>query len=148
MPWFLVGALGTGVALALLRPSASDASADSGAHATRDLPPLPAPAADEGDPADPHAGLAAEGTAAAQGEPSSVPETTLEGTVKEHIDVSQYTYVRLATDAGDSWAAVYRAPVKDGARVRIENAAKMTAFHSRELNRDFDAIWFGSLASR
>jgi hypothetical protein len=73
------------------------------------------------------------------------PEATLSGTVKEHVEVAQYTYLRLATDGGEAWAAVYRAPVKDGTAVTVQRAVRLAGFHSRELNRDFDAIWFGVL---
>jgi hypothetical protein len=73
------------------------------------------------------------------------PDETLTGVVKEHFDVPQYTYLRVATDSGDKWAAVYRAPVQDGSTVTVIHAAQLANFHSRELNRDFDRIWFGML---
>jgi hypothetical protein len=67
------------------------------------------------------------------------------GVVQEHKDLQQYTYLRLATDAGEQWAAVYRAPVKDGSTVTVEHASVIQHFHSRELGRDFDSILFGTL---
>jgi hypothetical protein len=74
------------------------------------------------------------------------PDGLIEGTLHDHVDVAQYTYLHLSLEAGDTWAAVYKAPVKDGAKVVVEHAARLEGFHSRELNRDFKEIWFGSLA--
>ena len=67
------------------------------------------------------------------------------GTVLESKDVSQYTYLRLSTDNGETWAAVYRAPVAVGSKVTVEHATALHSFHSRELGRDFETIWFGTL---
>jgi hypothetical protein len=72
-------------------------------------------------------------------------QENIAGTVLEAKDVSQYTYLRLATDQGETWAAVYRTPVKVGAKVTVQHATALHTFHSRELNRDFETIWFGTL---
>jgi hypothetical protein len=77
--------------------------------------------------------------------PAAAPDATLEGVLREHQDVAQYTYLHLAVEGGDTWAAVYKAPVKDGQTVVVEHAARLEGFHSRELNRDFPEIWFGTL---
>ncbi len=71
---------------------------------------------------------------------------TVKGQVLEVKDVDAYTYLRLKTKDGEQWAAVNKAPVKQGAEVTIENAAVMKNFESKTLKRKFDTIVFGSLA--
>ena len=68
------------------------------------------------------------------------------GEVLEVKDVEVYTYLRLKTKDGETWAAVSRAPVKVGARVTIENPSVMKDFESKALKRTFPTIVFGSLA--
>jgi len=70
----------------------------------------------------------------------------LKGEVLEVRDVAPYTYLRLMTPAGQTWAAVTQAPVKKGAQVTIENPAVMENFHSKTLDKTFDKIVFGQLA--
>lgn len=72
--------------------------------------------------------------------------TTLTGTILEVKDVESYSYLRLKTKDGETWAAVARAPLKKGAQVTIENAMVMTNFESKSLKRTFPAIVFGNLA--
>jgi hypothetical protein len=130
MPWTLVVALLAGVGFAIF------SSAPTPARITAAPPPLPAePHSDPESDDEPQMAASAE-------EP---PQATLTGIVREHVDVSQYTYLHLATDAGNTWAAVYRAPVKNGALVTVEHASAIHGFHSTELGRDFDEIWFGVL---
>jgi hypothetical protein len=71
---------------------------------------------------------------------------SVKGKVLEVKDVEPYTYLRLQTKDGETWAAVGKAPVKVGAEVTIENAAVMRNFESKTLNKKFDQIVFGSLA--
>src|SRR6478609_4960911 len=71
----------------------------------------------------------------------------LSGSVLETFPASQYTYLRLATDNGEIWAAVPSATIAVGSRVTIVNAARMTAFKSSTLKRTFDVIYFGTLAN-
>ena len=68
------------------------------------------------------------------------------GEVLEVKDVEVYTYLRLKTRDGETWAAVSRAPVKVGARVTIESPSVMKDFESKALKRTFPTIVFGSLA--
>ncbi|HEX8988501.1 MAG TPA: hypothetical protein VF816_11100 [Rhodocyclaceae bacterium] len=72
--------------------------------------------------------------------------STLTGTVLEVKDVESYSYLRLKTKDGETWAAVERAALKPGAKVTIENATMMTNFESKSLKRSFPSIWFGNLA--
>lgn len=69
----------------------------------------------------------------------------LSGEVMEVKDVASYTYLRLKTRDGETWAAVNTAAVKKGAVVTIENAMVMTDFESKTLKKTFPTIVFGSL---
>ena len=71
----------------------------------------------------------------------------MRGKVLEKIDVSQYSYLKLKTASGDVWAAVERTDKKVGDEVGVGNAFPMQNFESKELNRKFDVVYFGSLAS-
>lgn len=71
----------------------------------------------------------------------------LAGKVLEVKDVDSYTYLRLKTKDGETWAAVSKAPVKVGADVAIANPTVMTNFESKTLKKTFDRIVFGSLAT-
>lgn len=82
----------------------------------------------------------------AAGDAPAATGATVKGQVLEVKDVDAYTYLRLKTKDGEQWAAVNKAPVKQGAEVTIENAAVMKNFESKTLKRKFDTIVFGSLA--
>ena len=69
----------------------------------------------------------------------------LKGEVLEVQNVPGYTYLRLKTAAGETWAAVTTAGVKTGSTVSILNPMTMQNFQSKVLNRLFDRIVFGSL---
>jgi hypothetical protein len=87
--------------------------------------------------------LAAFATHAAAGDTTpTIP--TLSGEVLEVIDVDPYTYLRLKTDAGETWAAVSKAPVKKGTQVTIFDPTVMENFKSQALKRTFPSIVFGS----
>src|ERR1700686_2864456 len=70
----------------------------------------------------------------------------VKGEVLEVKDVESYTYLRLKTKDGETWAAVTKTPVKKGAEVTIENAMVMENFESKSLKKTFPKIIFGSLA--
>lgn len=76
---------------------------------------------------------------------ASTPTASISGKVLEAKDVESYTYLRLKTKDGETWAAVAKTPVKQGAEVTIENAMVMTNFESKSLKKKFDKIVFGSL---
>jgi hypothetical protein len=78
--------------------------------------------------------------------PPSPQTASVKGTVLEVKDVDAYTYLRLKTKDGETWAAVNKAPVAKGAEVTIENANVMTNFESKTLKKTFDRIVFGNLA--
>jgi hypothetical protein len=85
--------------------------------------------------------------APAQGQaPAPGKEQVMRGKVLEKIDVSQYSYLKLATASGEVWAAVQRTDKKVGDEVGVGNAFPMQGFESKELNRKFDVVYFGQLA--
>ncbi len=71
----------------------------------------------------------------------------LRGKVLEKIDVSQYSYLKLATASGATWTAVPRTDRKVGDEVGVRDVIPMPGFESKELNRKFDVVYFGALAS-
>jgi hypothetical protein len=71
--------------------------------------------------------------------------SVVKGEVLEVKDVESYTYLRLKTKDGETWAAVGKAPVKKGAEVTIENAMVMNNFESKSLKKTFQTIVFGNL---
>ena len=78
---------------------------------------------------------------------SPAPEATFIGKVLEVKDVDSYTYLRLKTKDGETWAAVNKSPVKIGSDVTIGNATVMDNFESKALNKKFDRIVFGTLVT-
>jgi hypothetical protein len=79
-------------------------------------------------------------------EKAAAPATApVKGVVLETKDAAGYTYLRLKTRDGETWAAVNSATVKKGAEVSIEHPMVMHDFKSRTLNKTFPTILFGSL---
>lgn len=76
----------------------------------------------------------------------SMQGTALRGEVLEVLSVPTYTYLRLKTKEGETWAAVQKAQVKKGDQVTLVNMQTMERFESKTLNRKFDKIVFASLA--
>lgn len=77
-------------------------------------------------------------------QPSTTPSVT--GTVMEVKNVESYTYIRLKTAEGETWAAVNKSTVKKGSKVTIDNVMVMNNFESRSLKQTFKTIIFGTLA--
>jgi len=75
------------------------------------------------------------------------PPATVKGEVLETMNAGGYTYLRLKTRDGETWAAVNRASVSKGAEVTIEKAMEMHDFESKSLKKTFPKILFGNLAS-
>ena len=92
--------------------------------------------------ASPAAGAAAQAAQAAQAAPM------VTGLVLETMNASNYTYVRVKTDAGDIWAASSEFKVAVGDRVTLALEMPMENFHSQTLNRDFQLIYFTTRLGR
>lgn len=84
-------------------------------------------------------------TGAGIGGPGPVQESLVSGTVLETTDVTEYTYMRLKTAAGDEWVAVSRTPIAVGDQVSVTSSVVMENFPSRSLNRTFAKLTMGSL---
>ena len=70
---------------------------------------------------------------------------SVSGEVLETQDAGGYTYVRLKTAQGETWAAVNQAKLSKGAKISIDNAMTMTNFESKTLKKTFPTILFGTL---
>jgi hypothetical protein len=83
----------------------------------------------------------------AENNPTSIPAgaDSVSGEVLEIKDVDSYTYLRLKTKDGETWAAVSKAAIKTGAKVTIDNAMVIDNFESKTLKKTFPTIIFGSL---
>lgn len=77
--------------------------------------------------------------------PAAPEAAVVSGEVLEVKEVAGYTYLRLKTSGGETWAAVVKALVKKGDTVAIENPMVMNNFTSKALNKTFPTILFGSL---
>jgi hypothetical protein len=82
----------------------------------------------------------------AAGEAEPPPAPPVKGEVLEVLDTDSFTYMRLKTAKGETWAAVGKAPVKKGDQVTINNPSVMQNFQSKSLKRTFDNIVIGRLA--
>jgi hypothetical protein len=79
--------------------------------------------------------------------PQAPATTAVAGEVLEVKDVESYTYLRLKTAQGETWAAVPTAAVKKGAKVTIDNPMVMKNFESKALKKTFDTVVFGTLGT-
>ncbi|MCA9672885.1 MAG: hypothetical protein KC503_45150 [Myxococcales bacterium] len=96
---------------------------------------------------------AAGGTPSAHGKPAPASllrqrpgRARLAGRVLEHIDAAGYTYLKLQTAWGATWAAVRKTKVNKGDSVRVVHGTVMPNFKSKTLERTFPLIVFGRLA--
>lgn len=64
------------------------------------------------------------------------------GTVVETMTTAGYTYLLVDTGRQKAWAATTQITVSNGDTVSVMGAMPMANFHSKSLNRDFDAIYF------
>ena len=62
--------------------------------------------------------------------------------VLEVIQTSSYTYMRVYENISERWVAVSKMNAKKGDKYYYDTALEMNNFHSKELNRDFEQIFF------
>jgi hypothetical protein len=74
------------------------------------------------------------------------PGQTVKGEVLETLNAAGFTYLRLKTKDGESWAAVRATPIKTGTQVTLENVIPMKNFESKSLKKTFPVILLGDLA--
>lgn len=77
--------------------------------------------------------------------PTRPASSVVKGKVLEVSNVPGYTYLRLKTKDGETWAAVTTAQVEKGASVTIANVSVMSNFESKTLKKTFSTILFGTL---
>jgi len=68
------------------------------------------------------------------------------GRVRERLPAGPYTYLHVATDAGDRWVVTMgAAPAAD--LVEVRNMGTQKNFHAHRLRREFDELVFGIVAA-
>jgi hypothetical protein len=103
---------------------------------------------------EPGGGQAAGAAVPAQSSPAGAPASSQQGAplvtgpVLETMNASNYTYVRVKTEAGDVWAASGEFKVAVGDRVSLALEMPMENFHSETLKRDFPLIYFTTRIGR
>lgn len=82
----------------------------------------------------------------AAGDAATPAQPSVQGEVLEVLDGGAFTYMRLRTATGETWAAARRAAVTKGTQVTLEDPVLMQNFESKALKRTFDTVVFGTLA--
>ena len=108
----------------------------------------PASAQEPGGAQPAQAAAPADSPAAGEGASSGATAPMVTGPVLETMNASNYTYVRVKTDAGDVWAASGEFKVAVGDRVTLALEMPMENFHSETLKRDFPLIYFTTRIGR
>lgn len=85
----------------------------------------------------------ADGRLAVPATPPAPTAMSVAGEVLEVQNVESYTYLKLRTAQGETWAAVPTTKVAKGDKVTISNAMVMNNFESKALKRKFDTVIFG-----
>lgn len=62
--------------------------------------------------------------------------------VLEVVQTSSYTYLRVYENISERWVAVTRMDAKKGDKYYYDSALEMNNFHSKELDRNFEQIFF------
>ncbi len=62
--------------------------------------------------------------------------------VKEVLQVSEYTYLRVSEDGKEKWLAAPSVQVEKGKTYYFKNGMEMMNFESKELNKTFEKIYF------
>lgn len=68
----------------------------------------------------------------------------VKGTIMETFDSGGYTYMKLDTGEGETWAATGRTEVQKDQSVTLKPGPVMRDFHSKSLDRTFSEIIFSS----
>lgn len=79
--------------------------------------------------------------------PFAASASGIKGTVLEVKDAAGYTYLRLKTQRGETWAAINRSVVSVGEEVTLEKAFEMYDFESKALKKTFPKILFAELGN-
>jgi hypothetical protein len=75
----------------------------------------------------------------------AVASATIKGKVVEKLDAPPYSYLKIKTAEGETWAAVPKTELQTGADVVVGGAMPMNDFESKTLKRKFEVVYFGTL---
>lgn len=78
----------------------------------------------------------------AQSQAQAVPAGMHQVKVTEVIQSTQYTYLKVAENGAENWIAVNRIEATPGQTYYYGEGLEMKNFHSKELNKDFETIYF------
>jgi len=78
----------------------------------------------------------------AQNQAQAVPAGMHQVKVTEVIQSTQYTYLKVAENGTENWIAVNRIEATPGQTYYYGEGLEMKNFHSKELNKDFETIYF------
>lgn len=62
--------------------------------------------------------------------------------VLEVVQTSNYTYLRVYENIAERWVAVSRMDTQKGDKLYYDSALAMNNFHSKELDREFELVYF------
>lgn len=68
--------------------------------------------------------------------------------VVEVLQANQYSYLKVKEAGDEHWVAISRQEVSKGDILYYDQALEMNNFHSKDLNRDFEKIYFISNTSK
>jgi hypothetical protein len=68
--------------------------------------------------------------------------------VAEVVQASGYTYLKVKENSDEKWMAVSKQDVQTGDVLYYDEALQMTNFHSKDLDRTFDVIYFVNQVSK
>lgn len=68
--------------------------------------------------------------------------------VKEVVQSDSYVYLKVTENSEERWVATGRQEVSAGEKFYYDEALQMTNFHSKDLDRTFDVIYFVNRISR
>ena len=83
---------------------------------------------------------------ATRGAPSMAP-LTVRGRILERIDATPYSYVKIASPMGETWAAVPATSGKVGDEIVVTGQMTMENFESKTLKRTFEKLVFGTVGA-
>ncbi|MDD4071963.1 MAG: hypothetical protein PHY78_06340 [Desulfobacterales bacterium] len=71
-----------------------------------------------------------------------MPDRHFSGTVKEVLNVSEYTYCLIGNNSGTNWIAIPKTEIETGEKVSFSNGLIMRNFYSKSLDHYFDEVIF------
>jgi hypothetical protein len=79
---------------------------------------------------------------------TAAPENQNVFEVSEVLQANSYTYLKIKDNAGEKWMAVTKQDLNTGDVFYYDEALQMTNFHSKDLDRTFDVIYFVNQISK